>query len=187
MRRRHRASRRRRTTNSSKSARSPMSRSDSFGTACASVEVIVTQTYFDRRSAPPPARSRASCSAPTRQRFLTTLGHAPGRYPCGVPKIASCLQIADFSGAHRVLVPHRGPADRLRPAQRCRGSFSRRRRQRAPVGVRESGHPGRKFCVCRRNRLCAPHRISRACLQLAWAGLGCRDGRATEGVAGGRP
>jgi hypothetical protein len=89
-----------------------MSRSDSFGTACASVEVIVTQTYFDRRSAPPPARSRASCSAPTRQRFLTTLGHAPGRYPCGVPKIASCLQIADFSGAHRVLVPHRAlPTD----------------------------------------------------------------------------
>ena len=44
MRRRHRASRRKRTTNSSKLARSPMSRSDGFGTACAIVEVIVTRT-----------------------------------------------------------------------------------------------------------------------------------------------
>jgi len=25
---------------------------------------------------------------------------------CGVPKLASCLQIADFSGGHRILAPH---------------------------------------------------------------------------------
>jgi hypothetical protein len=27
--------------------------------------------------------------------------------PCGVPKLASCLQIVDFSGGHRILAPHR--------------------------------------------------------------------------------
>jgi hypothetical protein len=83
-----------------------MSRSDSFGTACASVEVIVTQTYFDRPSAPPPARSlsqrprgrsdrqdeheRSSAAERVQQPFAIIAGAAcddPGHahQPCALP------------------------------------------------------------------------------------------------------
>ena len=56
-----------------------------------------------------PGGAGASRASPPHRPALLRVwrnGVASPRCPCGVPKLASCLQIVDFLGAHRVFAPH---------------------------------------------------------------------------------